>query len=60
MTPRNAEEGLTDTLAKFNEYITASLHGEIVGEASLRGQDGNRALGRFRHKRNLRRRKVRS
>jgi hypothetical protein len=38
MTPRNAEEGLTDTLDKFNDYITVLLHGEIVGEASLRGQ----------------------
>lgn len=33
--PENAEERLTDALDSFNEYITASLDGEVVGFVSL-------------------------
>src|SRR6202158_619215 len=33
--PENAEERLTDTLDSFNDYITASLDGEVVGFVSL-------------------------
>src|SRR6202162_966354 len=31
----NAEERLTDALDSFNDYITASLDGEVVGFVSL-------------------------
>src|SRR5438105_12548324 len=33
--PENAEQRLTDTLDSFNDYITASLDGEVVGFVSL-------------------------